>query len=85
VHALKRDWLQLMSVAGEGVAWVFSPTRCAGQALSLIGLYRIAALVCISAKEGLLEKVSCISLQSKELKCQRLMAYLVQLPAACQA
>jgi hypothetical protein len=57
VHALKQDWSQLMSIAGEGVAWVFPPTRCASQALSSVGLFKVSALVCISAKEGSLEQV----------------------------
>jgi hypothetical protein len=33
VHALKLDWSKLLEAAGAGVAWVFPPPRCAGQAL----------------------------------------------------
>lgn len=81
VHALRHDWSKLMSEAGEGGAWVFPPTRCAGQALSLVGLYRIAALVCISAKEGSLEKVQLHQLAEQGAKVSE--AYGIPRAASC--
>jgi hypothetical protein len=57
VHAFKQDWAGIQERVGDGVAWVSPPSKSASLALSLIGKFKTNALVCISAKEGSLEKI----------------------------
>jgi hypothetical protein len=49
IHALKLDWHELV---GQGLAWIFPPTRASSLVLSLIKKYKVNALFCAPVQEG---------------------------------
>jgi hypothetical protein len=48
IHALKLNWQELV---GQGLAWIFPPTRASSLALSLIQRFRVNALFCAPVQE----------------------------------
>jgi hypothetical protein len=57
VHALKLDWNQFATGDPNEVFWIFPPAGCASLALSLLGRFKVDALICICVKEGSPESI----------------------------